>query len=202
MTDYVSLARADAVAAGLNPDVFVAQIQQESGFNPSALSSAGAIGIAQFMPMTAAAYGIDPHDPVASLKAAAQYDKVSLNTYGGSYPKMLAAYNAGGGAVNTAVAKGGANWLTYLPTETQNYVKKILGNTNTPAGSTTTQASGTPASSGSSSTTGLLATLKTWGEYAAIFGLALLLMIIGLLLLAGKQVTQVAEKAVKTAVIA
>src|SRR5207302_10286331 len=48
----VALARQDAQNVGLSPDVFVRQINQESGFNPSAISPAGAIGIAQFEPST------------------------------------------------------------------------------------------------------------------------------------------------------
>ncbi len=47
--------------------------------------------------------------------------------FGGDYAKALAAYNAGAGAVNAAVAQGGANWLSYMPAETQNYVAIIMG---------------------------------------------------------------------------
>jgi len=47
--------------------------------------------------------------------------------FGGDYAKALAAYNAGAGAVNSAVAQGGGNWLAYMPAETQNYVHVIWG---------------------------------------------------------------------------
>src|SRR4249920_847941 len=50
---FVTLAGQDAASAGISPDIFVRQINQESGFNPSAVSPAGAIGIAQFEPATA-----------------------------------------------------------------------------------------------------------------------------------------------------
>lgn len=125
--DYMSIARQAAVNAGISPDYFVRQIQQESGFNPNAGSPAGAQGIAQFMPATAASLGINPYDPVQALDGAARL-MASLNAqFGGNYAKALAAYNAGAGAVNSAVAQGGGNWLSYMPAETRNYVAVIMG---------------------------------------------------------------------------
>jgi soluble lytic murein transglycosylase-like protein len=126
-TDYQDLARQDAIDAGINPDYFVRQIQQESGFDPNAGSPAGAEGIAQFMPSTAASMGIDPYDPAQALNAAAQMMANLSAQYGGDYAKALAAYNAGSGAVDAAVAQGGGSWLSYLPSETQNYVSIIIG---------------------------------------------------------------------------
>lgn len=124
---YVDMARQAAEAAGISPDYFVRQIQQESGFNPNAGSPAGAEGIAQFMPGTAASMGVNPYDPSSALNGAARL-MASLNAqYGGNYSKALAAYNAGGGAVDAAVAQAGSNWLAYMPTETQNYVAIIMG---------------------------------------------------------------------------
>jgi soluble lytic murein transglycosylase-like protein len=122
---YVQLATADASAVGIPPNLFVRQINQESGFYPDAISPAGAIGIAQFEPQTAAGLGIDPHDPVASLKGAAQLMARYYRMYG-DFGKALAAYNAGSGAVNTAIASCGAQWLSCLPVETQHYVTAIL----------------------------------------------------------------------------
>jgi LysM repeat protein len=125
-SQYVALARQEALAAGIPPDTFVRQINQESGFNPNAISPAGAIGIAQFEPATAAGLGIDPHDPVASLTGAAQLMAGYVRQYG-DYAKALAAYNAGPSAVQTAVMLGGTNWRLFLPAETQNYIRLILG---------------------------------------------------------------------------
>lgn len=125
--DYVSVARQDAINAGINPDTFVRQIQQESGFNPYAGSPAGAEGIAQFMPATAASMGINPYDPAQALNGAAQMMAGLANQFGGDYAKALAAYNAGPGAVQSAVAQGGGNWLAFMPAETQNYVAVIMG---------------------------------------------------------------------------
>ena len=125
--DYVGMARQAAIDAGISPDAFQRQIQQESGFNPSAGSPAGAEGIAQFMPGTAASMGVNPYDPASALPGAARMMAGLAAQYGGDYSKALAAYNAGGGAVNAAVAQGGASWLSYMPAETQNYVAIIMG---------------------------------------------------------------------------
>ncbi|HXJ31396.1 MAG TPA: lytic transglycosylase domain-containing protein [Gemmatimonadales bacterium] len=116
LQDY---ARAAAQRAGIDPQIFVAQIQQESGFDPTAKSPAGALGVAQFMPTTAQGVGVDPTDPYASLDAAARLDAQNLKKYNGDYSKVLAAYNAGGGAVDQY---GGVPPFA----ETQNYVKTIL----------------------------------------------------------------------------
>jgi len=75
--------------------LLAAQLQQESGFNPNAVSSAGARGIAQFMPDTAAAYGLaDPTDAAAAIDAQAHLMRDLLRQFG-SVPLALAAYNAG-----------------------------------------------------------------------------------------------------------
>jgi soluble lytic murein transglycosylase-like protein len=117
----------DASDAGIPPTAFVRQIMAESGFDPNAASPAGAVGIAQFEPATAAGLGFNPYDPIAALKGAAQY-MASFNAhYNGDYAKALAAYNAGGGTVDAAVQQGGANWMNFIPAETQNYIYKILG---------------------------------------------------------------------------
>lgn len=90
-----ALAASYAKRYGLPESVFLAQIQQESGFNPNARSSAGAEGIAQFIPSTAKAYGLDnPFDPQASLDAAARYDSDLLKKYG-TIQRALSAYNSG-----------------------------------------------------------------------------------------------------------
>src|SRR5207237_5279220 len=102
-SEYVAIARQDAIDAGISPDYFVRQIYLESGFNPNAQSGVGAEGIAQFMPGTARGLGINPWDPIAALKAAAQMMANSAHQYGGDYAKALAAYNAGSGTVKQAV---------------------------------------------------------------------------------------------------
>lgn len=88
-----------ANAHGLPPAFLAAALLQESAYNPDALSSAGAIGIAQFMPETAAGAGVDPYDPFASIEGAAALLGDYAGAYAGRYPDpytaALAAYNAG-----------------------------------------------------------------------------------------------------------
>ncbi len=82
--DFVSLARQDALNVGFSPNVFVRQINQESGFNPSAISPAGALGIAQFEPATAASLGVNPWDPVQSLQGASRLMASYIRQFGGA----------------------------------------------------------------------------------------------------------------------
>lgn len=115
MTDLRKVARDAARRHGVPESVFVAQIQQESGFQPHIGSPAGAQGIAQIMPGTARAWGVDPNDPVAALDAAAKNMGRYIRKYG--VEGALRAYNAGEGAIKASHGYG----------ETNNYVKTILG---------------------------------------------------------------------------
>ena len=124
---YVDIAWHAAVQAGIDPNLFIRQINQESGFNPNAYSPAGAEGIAQFMPSTAAAMGVNPWDPTSALYGAAKMMGQLNREFGGSYAQALAAYNAGAGTVQYAINAGGGNWYAYLPAETQRYVAVIMG---------------------------------------------------------------------------
>jgi soluble lytic murein transglycosylase-like protein len=127
-SDYITIARQAALDNHLDPASFIRQINQESGFNPAALSPAGAVGIAQFMPATAAGLGLNPHDPIASLHAAARLMASYVHQYHGSLALALAAYNAGPATVSYALWKGGSqHWQAWLPTETQRYISIILG---------------------------------------------------------------------------
>ena len=77
------------------PALMAGQLMAESGFDPNAGSPAGAQGIAQFMPSTAAAYGLtNPYDPVAAIEAEAHLMSDLLRQFG-SPELALAAYNAG-----------------------------------------------------------------------------------------------------------
>jgi len=126
-SQYVAIAQQDATAVGIPPTYFVRQIQQESGFNPNAVSPAGAVGIAQFLPGTAAGLGINPWDPTQALQGAAKLMANYARQYGGDYAKALAAYNGGSGTVQYAVNNCGANWLNCLPAETRHYIYIIMG---------------------------------------------------------------------------
>lgn len=123
--DYHQLARQDATLNGIDPDLFERQINQESGWNPVAVSQMGAIGIAQIEPSTAQAWGVDPHDPVASLSAAAKAMSWYQNHYG-SFEKALAAYNGGSSKLDWCIANY-TDWKSCMPSETQRYVAAIMG---------------------------------------------------------------------------
>ncbi len=88
---------------GVPFDLLMAQAHQESLFNPAAVSTAGAEGIAQFMPGTAGQYGLkNRRDPIASADAQARYMRDLLNQFGGNEDLAIAAYNAGPGSVRKA----------------------------------------------------------------------------------------------------
>jgi Transglycosylase SLT domain/D-alanyl-D-alanine carboxypeptidase len=102
----------------VSPGLLAAQLMAESGFNPRAVSPAGALGIAQFMPATARSYGLrDPFDPIASIDAQAHLMSDLLRRFH-SVPLALAAYNAGSGAV------AACSCIPYA--ETRAYVARIL----------------------------------------------------------------------------
>lgn len=90
LTDLQTFAVQQAEAYGIPPSLFLWQIGQESSWNPSA-QNGDAFGIAQFMPATAAQYGVDPTNPYSSLKGAAAYDAALYQQYG-SYQGMLQHY--------------------------------------------------------------------------------------------------------------
>lgn len=123
---YVSVAQQAATSAGISPVYFVRQIDQESGFNPNAVSVTDAEGIAQFEPATAAGLGINPWDPIQALYGAAKMMDRYYVKYG-NYAKALGAYNAGPGSLQNAVNNCGVNWLSCMPEQSQNYVYVIMG---------------------------------------------------------------------------
>jgi cell division septation protein DedD len=111
-----------AAAHSLPPDFFARLIWKESRFDPAAVSPAGAEGIAQFMPGTAALRGlVDPFDVEQAIPASAAY-LGHLKVLYGNFGLAAAAYNAGEKRVSRWLAAGG-----FLPMETENYVLDILG---------------------------------------------------------------------------
>jgi soluble lytic murein transglycosylase-like protein len=103
----------------VDPNLARAVMRNESGGNPNAVSSAGAIGLMQLMPGTARGLGVDPHDPRRNLEGGIKYLAQLSDKYDGDYVKTLAAYNAGSGRVDSY---GG---VPPFP-ETQRYVKNVL----------------------------------------------------------------------------
>ncbi|HEU4657882.1 MAG TPA: transglycosylase SLT domain-containing protein [Capillimicrobium sp.] len=114
-----ALARA-AQRWNVSATLLAAQLEQESGFDPMVVSPAGAQGIAQFMPATAAQYGLaDPFDPFAAIDAQAHLMHDLLRQFG-SVPLALAAYTAGPARV------AACGCVPPIP-ETTAYVAAILG---------------------------------------------------------------------------
>jgi len=115
---YSSLFSAAAAKYHLSPALLAAVAKVESGYNPGAVSPAGAQGLMQLMPSTAAGLGVNPFDPAQAVDGAARILSRNLSEFG-SLPLAIAAYNAGAGAVHKY---GG------IPpyAETQAYVRKVL----------------------------------------------------------------------------
>ena len=117
--EFLDHAKEMARKHGVPEDLFLRLVQQESGWNPGAVSPKGATGLAQLMPDTARAMGVDIADPKQNLDGGARYLRRMYDKFG-SWRLALAAYNAGPGAVEQ---------YDGIPpyAETENYVKAILG---------------------------------------------------------------------------
>jgi soluble lytic murein transglycosylase-like protein len=119
---YVPLIEQAAARNGVDPALLYGLIEQESGFDPSATSSAGALGLTQLMPGTASSLGVsEPLNPAQSIEGGARYLGQMLRQFSGNTADALAAYNAGPGAVQQY---GGVPPYS----ETQQYVSKVLAN--------------------------------------------------------------------------
>lgn len=116
---FLAMARAAADKHGVPQDLFLRLVHQESRFNQNAISHAGAIGLAQLMPETAAQLRVDPTKPHENLEGGARYLKMQYVEFG-SWRLALAAYNAGPGAVKKY---GGIPPFR----ETKQYVRIIAG---------------------------------------------------------------------------
>jgi len=116
---YLDMARSAAMRHGVPADLFLRLVQQESGFNPRAVSHKGALGLAQLMPDTARRLGVDPEDPYQNLDGGARYLAQQYKRFA-SWRLALAAYNAGPEAVQRHNGVPPYN-------ETRNYVRVIWG---------------------------------------------------------------------------
>ena len=116
---WVGHIEAAAQRHGLDPRLLASLVWAESSFKADAVSRAGALGLAQLMPGTAAGLGVDPLNPAENLDGGARYLTKMLDDFG-SLDLALAAYNAGPGRVRAA---GGIPQIT----ETQAYVARVLG---------------------------------------------------------------------------
>ncbi|AJE47340.1 lytic transglycosylase domain-containing protein [Celeribacter indicus] len=117
--EWRPVAEAAARRHGVPTDLYLRLVQQESGWNPRAVSHKGALGLAQLMPDTARLLGVNPADPRENLDGGARYLRLMYNKFG-TWRLALAAYNAGPLAVEKY--KGVPPYR-----ETMNYVKVIWG---------------------------------------------------------------------------
>lgn len=118
---YARMIERAAQRFNLSSELLHAVIRTESAYNPSAVSSAGAIGLMQLMPGTAARYKVgDIYDPEDNLRGGAQYLRDLLDMFDNDLRLALAGYNAG----ENAVIKYGRRIPPYP--ETQKYVRKVL----------------------------------------------------------------------------
>jgi len=118
---YAPLIEDAARRFNLYPELIHAVIRAESSYNPAAVSPAGAIGLMQLMPQTAARYKVsDIYDPAENIRGGAQYLRFLLDMFDNDLRLALAGYNAG----ENAVVKYGNRVPPYQ--ETQQYVRKVL----------------------------------------------------------------------------
>lgn len=117
--DTNSLIREAAARYQVDPRLVAAVAQTESGGNQEAVSPAGAVGVMQLMPETAAGLGVNPYDKRQNIEGGAKYLRQMMDTFGGDVQKAVAAYNAGPQAVKE---------YNGIPPyrETQDYVNKVL----------------------------------------------------------------------------
>ena len=118
---YTPIIASAAIKYQLDPKLLHAVIREESGYNPVAISSAGAVGLMQLMPATAKRFGVkNRRDPHQNVNAGAKYLKHLLGLFNSNLKLAVAAYNAGENAV-----KKYNNTIPPYP-ETQRYVKKVM----------------------------------------------------------------------------
>ena len=97
--DTNSLIKEAAARYQVDPRLVAAVAQTESGGNQEAVSPAGAVGVMQLMPETAAGLGVNPYDKRQNIEGGAKYLRQMMDTFGGDVQKAVAAYNAGPVAV-------------------------------------------------------------------------------------------------------
>jgi soluble lytic murein transglycosylase-like protein len=144
-SELEAIARAAAREFRIPPRGYLAQIRAESAWDPLAVSSAGAMGLAQITPAAMSDTGIlgDPFDPRINLRVGAAYMVWVRNWLRGqdlphTWPYVLGGYNAGIGRVRAAVRARGELWLDAMPAETRSYVSRLAPEfSETPAPNTT-----------------------------------------------------------------
>lgn len=118
-SEFLPSARAAAQRHNIPVDLFLRLVDQESRWNPGAVSSVGARGLAQLMPETAVLLGVNPDDPQQNLDGGARYLRMMFDHFG-DWRLAVAAYNAGPGAVERH------NGIPPFD-ETTQYVRIVMG---------------------------------------------------------------------------
>jgi soluble lytic murein transglycosylase-like protein len=125
-----------AARYGVEEELMRAVVAAESNYNAHAVSNAGAVGLMQVMPATAADYGVSSvdalFDPETNLRTGARHLKRLLNKYDNDYGRVIMAYNAGEGVVDRTNSR-----VTYL--ETLNYTEAVINNYRRNGGTAPTQ---------------------------------------------------------------
>ena len=138
LNEYADIVNKYASEYGVDPDLIMAILQQESGGNVKALSNKGAHGLMQLMPGTARDLGVtDPYDPEQNIAGGIRYLAQQLKAFNGDTEKALWAYNAGPGRVQSG----------YMPDETKKYIRNVMGIYNKRKGQRNTQRNPQPAAS-------------------------------------------------------
>jgi soluble lytic murein transglycosylase-like protein len=129
--NYEALINQASSRFGVDTSLIKAVIDQESSFNSSAVSSAGAKGLMQLMDDTGNGLGVtNPFDPRQNVHAGTLFLSTLLKKYNGNEGTALAAYNAGPGRVDRLGIRNDQDLqqkLHLLPKETRDYVSKVLG---------------------------------------------------------------------------
>lgn len=123
---WSGLAEASAARHGVPVDLVLAVLWSESGGDPAARSPAGALGLMQLMPATAAELRVDPLDPRAAVDGGTRHLAFLARVLGGDWAAVVAAYNWGQGNLVRRAGWPGAGWTTRLPAETAAYVPRVL----------------------------------------------------------------------------
>lgn len=111
---------------GVDPKLVLAIIKAESNFNPNVVSSAGAMGLMQLMPINCEEDGVsDPFNIEENIKGGIKQLRRHINRYNGDIEMALMAYNAGQGTVQRRGVYSRHD-LYKMPKETQNYVPKVM----------------------------------------------------------------------------
>jgi len=123
--DVASLINQIALEQGVEDALVHSVIRAESNYNPRAVSPKGALGIMQLIPSTARRFGVtNAFDPKENIQGGVRYLRFLLDYYNNDYPKAIAAYNAGEGAVDKY------HGVPPYP-ETQSYVIRVARNLKT-----------------------------------------------------------------------